>query len=74
MPTQAESKNPTGTGPTEDEWLTDPIAAGLKADGIPVTRKSWIERHWGETPSEWNAEHEAELPEHLQDWDKFEKC
>jgi hypothetical protein len=55
----------------QDDHYEDPIVASLKAMGKPVTRENYIAHNWDETPKDWNAEHEAELPEELQDFDQF---
>ncbi len=53
--------------------MTDHVTEALKAAGKPVTRENWIAFNWGTQPKDWNAEHEAELPPELQDWEQFEK-
>lgn len=45
----------------------DPTLAAMRSAGIPLTRENYISAHWGEPgtedyPSEWTAEHEAQLP------------
>ena len=42
-------------------------------DGIPITRKNYVAFNWGKKPKPWTAEHEAELPEELQDWSAFDE-
>lgn len=51
----------------------DLVLYGMMRDKLPMTRENYIIRNWGEVPAEWNAEHEAELPQQFQDWTKFEK-
>lgn len=58
---------------TDDEIDADPILHGLRRDGIPLTRESYIIRNWGVIPVDWDAEAEDALPEKLQNWDQFEK-
>jgi len=49
----------------------DPIVQLLQAAEVEVTRENWIDANWGaEIPDPWTAEHEADLPEELQDWSK----
>lgn len=43
----------------------------LQAAGIPVTRKNVIDAYTNDT-TQWGADDEAGLPEHLQDWDAFQ--
>lgn len=57
----------------KDAIHADPILYGMQRDGVPLTRENYIIRNWGEMPTDWNAEAEAELPEPFQDWDQFEK-
>lgn len=39
--------------------------------GRPLTRDNYILHNWGpEPPEPWTAEHEAEIPEPLQDMDR----
>jgi len=44
----------------------------MREAGIPVTRENYIAVNWGEPVQEWTSELEAELPEELQDWSRFE--
>jgi len=44
----------------------DPIGQWLITHGIAVTRESSIKANY--LQDEWTAEHEAELPEVLQQW------
>ena len=53
---------------TPEEIETDLILRGMVRDKLPLTRENYIFRNWGEMPEDWSAEHEAELPEKLQDW------
>jgi hypothetical protein len=40
----------------------------MMSKGMPLTRDSYILANWGpEPPEPWTAEHEAEIPEPLQD-------
>ena len=46
----------------------DHVVRFLKSKGIDVTRENYIDINWlGETPDPWTEEHEAELPEYLQE-------
>ena len=53
----------------------DGVERMLKEAGVEVDRESYIAANWwGDAmPEVWTAEHEAELPEHLQDWSLFEQ-
>jgi hypothetical protein len=53
--------------------LEDPILHAMLEDGIPITRENYVEFNLGEQPEPWTAEHEAELPEELQDWSAFDE-
>jgi hypothetical protein len=52
----------------------DPVVQWLVSMNIPVTRENYITHNWPgpDMPEEWTGEHEAELPEELQDWDPVE--
>ena len=44
----------------------DPILAGMIRRGVPLTRNAYLQACWGSDLPEgedWNAEHEAEVPE-----------
>jgi hypothetical protein len=45
----------------------------LEARGIEPTRENFIHKTTGRRPQEWGIEGEAELPEHLQDWEAFRR-
>jgi hypothetical protein len=47
-----------------EQSLADMVAAG-----IPPTRENLIDWMMNGETEKWGADHEAELPEHLQDWD-----
>lgn len=52
---------------------TDHIASWLKRKGIPVNRKNYILAAYPDgMPTPWTAEHEAALPENLQDMNQVE--
>jgi hypothetical protein len=53
--------------------LEDPILYAMHEDGIAITRENYVEFNWGEQPEPWTAEHEAELPEELQNWSLFDE-
>jgi len=57
----------------DNRTYTDPIIELMNKHSIPVTRENYIEQAWPEVPSPWLPEHEAELPEQLQDWAVFER-
>jgi hypothetical protein len=58
---------------SQEEIESDPVLYGMKRDSIPFTRENYIIRNWGDEPEPWSAELEAELPEAMQDWDRFEE-
>jgi hypothetical protein len=40
----------------------------MRRHHVPVTRENYIEANWGDdVPDPWTAEHEAELPDFLQE-------
>jgi hypothetical protein len=51
----------------------DDIEQLLAESGVEVTRETYISLNWfgQDIEDEWTPEHEAELPEHLQDWSLF---
>jgi hypothetical protein len=55
----------------------DPLVEHLISMGIPVNRENYIDLAYpGEdmpSEDEWTGEHEACLPDELQDWDAFYK-
>ncbi|HEX8836689.1 MAG TPA: hypothetical protein VF748_07120 [Candidatus Acidoferrum sp.] len=51
----------------------DDVVQSLLRNNLPLTRQNYIEQAWGEVPVPWTAEHEAELPEQLQDWSQFQQ-
>jgi hypothetical protein len=55
----------------------DPLVAHMVRLGIPVNRENYVDLAYpGDdmpTEEEWTAEHEAMLPDELQDWDTFYK-
>ena len=53
--------------------LEDPILHAMLEDGIRSRGRIYVEFNWGEQPEPWTAEHEAELPEELQNWSLFDK-
>lgn len=55
------------------EAYEDCTLHGMKRDGVPITRERYIRRAYGadNIPNPWTAEHEAELPEQLQDHIRF---
>lgn len=56
--------------PETDQY---PLLDWMQENGIPVTRENYIVLDYlGELPKDWTPEHEEELPEQLQDWDRFE--
>jgi hypothetical protein len=62
----------TNTNNECSEHDQHPLVRTMKKHGIPVTRENFIGLNWLDQPKEWTAEHEAELPEHLQDWSQFD--
>jgi len=50
----------------------DVLVRSMRKNGQPVTRENYIALAWPEVPVPWLPEHEAELPEELQDWSVFE--
>ena len=54
-----------------DESKLDPGQQGMlrmmRKAGIPITRKNYIDVAWGSEPEDWTPEHEAQLPEELQE-------
>jgi hypothetical protein len=52
------------------------LVAWMRKEGIPVTRRNYIDlaTNFGDpNVVEWSAEHEAELPDKLQNWDEFHR-
>ncbi|HEX8836272.1 MAG TPA: hypothetical protein VF748_04990 [Candidatus Acidoferrum sp.] len=49
----------------------DPLVEQMAMDGVPLTRANYIKRNWSPLPDPWLPEHEAALPEQLQDWSLF---
>jgi hypothetical protein len=44
----------------------------MKRAGIKITRENYIDCAYGvDIPDPWTPEHEAELPEELQNWSQF---
>ncbi len=69
-PMPAASPRQPGTSSDYEESHVE----SLKMAGKPVRRENWIRLAWGrEAPVPWTAEHEAELPSELQDWDKIDR-
>jgi hypothetical protein len=52
--------------------VTDPVIEMLGELGLPVTRQYYIDLNWSPVPDPWTPDDEAELPEELQDWTRFE--
>ena len=48
----------------------DDMIEWMKAEGLDISRENYIAFNWGSV-AEWTVEHEAELPESLQDWSLF---
>jgi len=49
------------------------LVATMKRLDIPFTRENYIDLAYGnDVPNPWTPEHEEELPEELQDWQRFE--
>jgi hypothetical protein len=49
-----------------------PVVEHMQRHGIPVTRENFIEWNWPDgKPDPWEADHEADLPDELQDWPAF---
>jgi hypothetical protein len=49
-----------------------PVVEHMQRRGIPVTRENFIALNWpGGKPDPWEADHEADLPDELQDWTAF---
>lgn len=46
--------------------------ADMEAKGIPPTRENFIDWMMNGEVDKWGAEHEAQLPEHLQDWEALQ--
>lgn len=45
----------------------------MREAGMPDDREAYIRFNWaGLDASQWDAEHESQLPEELQDWSLFE--
>jgi hypothetical protein len=60
----------------EEELEKDSIVKSLRRYGHtgPITREDYISFNWaGCSIRPWTAEHEAELPLLLQDWERFER-
>jgi hypothetical protein len=55
------------------EMDDDGIVQRLRQADLPVTRENYIKTNWTPDimPDPWTAEYEAELPEELQDYDRF---
>jgi len=49
----------------------DDMLAWMESEGLDITRENYIAFNWGSGITEWTPEHEAELPEELQDWSQF---
>ena len=49
----------------------DEFLEWMKKEGLEPTRENYIAFNWGSDLTEWTPEHEAELPESLQDWSLF---
>jgi hypothetical protein len=48
--------------------MTDRLLNWMKSHDVPITREAYIQLAWGNDPPDpWMPEHEAELPEELQD-------
>src|SRR5690349_3854984 len=46
---------------------TDRVLRFMMDNGLPMTRDSYIAINWGPTSKPWTHEHEAEMPDFLQD-------
>jgi hypothetical protein len=64
---------------TDPRWKRyaddDFVLEAMLKHGLPLTRASYVAANWGpssDLPSPWTAEHEAEIPEPLQDWSRVE--
>jgi hypothetical protein len=45
----------------------------MRRHNIPVTRETYVGLAYGaEPPEPWTPQHEAKLPEELQDWSRFQ--
>ena len=51
--------------------MSDTIVSWMEAHGVSVTRENYIALNWSTLPDPWLPEHEAELPEQLQNWTIF---
>lgn len=52
----------------------DTFVTWMRKQGIPITRRNYIDlaTNFGDPDTvEWTAEHEADLPDELRDWDAF---
>jgi hypothetical protein len=50
-----------------------PVVEHMQRCGIPVTRENFIDMNWPDgKPDPWEADHEADVPDELQDWSQFE--
>lgn len=48
--------------------MTDYVFEFMKREGLPLTREKYLGLAYGqELPDPWTPEHEAELPEELQE-------
>ncbi len=48
--------------------MSDATLEWMRHNGVPITRENYVQLNWMEVPDDWDAEHEHELPEELQDW------
>ena len=68
MPTKSEVVRPSAL---EEHRHNDATLDWMLKNNIPVTREDYIYlNHGGKPPKPWTHEHEAELPEPLQDASK----
>jgi len=44
----------------------DPILERMIRKGLPLSRDTYLTLAWGVVPKDWDAEHEAEVPECFQ--------
>ena len=62
------SDQPVPREVAESHAAGDPTLQSMLAKGMPLTRDMYIAMAYGsDTPTDWNHEHEAELPECFRD-------
>lgn len=72
--TRDQSREACRERPLGEETVNDgrDTVDKVRAQGVGVTRASFIHFFWGVAPERWTAREEAQLPLVLQEWSLFE--